>query len=68
MAAPSERTVLITLRARVDRDLDQPPVITARRHLLRGAEVDEEKIVVSSAEAALGAARDWLSEFLASDD
>lgn len=63
MVPSSERTLLITLRARLDPEASTGPVITVRRHDLSPTGASEQVEVTASAEEALGIVRDWLSEF-----
>ena len=63
MVPSSERTLLITLRARLDPEASTGPVITVRRLDLSSSVASEQVEVSASAEEALGIVRDWLSEF-----
>lgn len=65
MVPSSERTLLITIRIRIERSAQRVPVITVRRHELDAPERSERTAVSHSSEEVLGVVRDWMSEFTA---
>lgn len=63
MAAAVERSILITLRARIEPAERDAVIVTLQRHHLAGNPVTSDAEAVRVPDAALALVHDWLHEF-----